>query len=286
MLPSKVREFSLKLNNLLHSSITDSRTLHLVSFLSFLEAALNMRGKRGRHLKTLERIKELIENKSAQSAVQSLLPKAAAVLEEVKRGVERASVAEEANVSMVIRETAGILRGEVNNILVIDAFSIIEFAALLVKCWRSQLSCELVESEIFVNPRGNTWYVKRQVGEGNTGYLRDYAAKLAREIGCGRSFEVYPLFDKALHFSVGDVICFLEGEEGNPFELAWGKIQEILQREQTLFPFCLLLTSDHGYNVLEDESGTLYVEHGREERAVLRLDRVSLFALIRPRSGI
>ena len=125
-----------------------------------------------------------------------------------------------------------------------------------------------------------------QVGKGKLGYLRDYASKLAKEVGCGR-YEVYPLFDKAIHWTIGDVISFLEGEESrNHFELVWNRISELFQNP-TLFPgYSLLLTSDHGYDVFENESGVLCVGHGGGEKATLQLDNVSLFATISPRSRV
>lgn len=280
MLPRAVRKLSLKLNRLLHSSITEPKTFHLLAFLSFLEAALSG-GRKKKFQETINRIRDLVGYRSAQGILPSLIPKAAFVLEELNRKVESSLISEEANVTQVVRETAEGLRGEVSKVIVVDAFSIIEFAALMVTCWRNSLSCDL-RQEVFVNPRGDTWYVKRQVG-GDIGYLRDYAAKLAEEMGCGRNFEVYPILDNALHEGIGDVVCFLEK---NPFDPIWEKIWRVFQEEPTLFPYRLLLTSDHGYNVFEDESGTLYVGHGEKGRSVLRLDKVSLFAIITPRGGI
>ncbi|RLG55879.1 MAG: hypothetical protein DRN95_07400, partial [Candidatus Hydrothermarchaeota archaeon] len=50
-------------------------------------------------------------------------------------------------------------------------------------------------------------------------------------------------------------------------------------------PFTLLVTSDHGYNIFE-ENGILSVGHGGGEHALLGLDRVALFAVLKKRSGV
>jgi len=222
MLQEAVRSFGLKLDNLLHRGITDPKTFHIMAFTAFLDASLSLKGRRRLYEGVLEKVKDLTGHTGARIAATRLVPYASAVIEEVKREVKGASIAEEGSTAWVIRDVASSIKREVDGVFVIDAFSVIEFATLLATCRRNGFMCEL-RRQVFVNPPGKTDFVKRQVGKGQVrGWLRDYASKLAEEVECGRNYEVYPLFDEALHWTVGDVVCFLEGEGGrNPFELVW-----------------------------------------------------------------
>lgn len=273
-LPQAITKLSEKLHLCLHSSIVDPSILHTTTFLAFLEAALSQKGIKGRHQATLDCLYSCLPE-NAQKAAKSAIPYAADVLEKVEETMQGSSIVKEGNIQWIVSEVGRFHEGEIEKVIIVDALSPIEFAAILLSSWRNSFHCTLMP-KVFVNPRGATRFVKRQVGKEQEGYLWNYADELKRVVKAF-TFEVQPLFDKMLHENIGDIVSFLQKR---PFLPIWECIAGTHQERLFSYTCRVLVTSDHGYNVFEDKTGTLYVGHGGGEKALLRLDSVSLFAIL------
>jgi hypothetical protein len=271
--PEAIKRFSECLDNYIHRTINEARLIYNVAFAAFLEAVLNRKGKYEKYRTVLESIKAKIGIQSARVAVERLSVPAIDVIDAISSCIQRATIDQEASLRHVCEEASKRYKNRTNHVLVIDAFSAIEFASLLVTARRNGLATDLSD-QLFVNPIGMTSFVQNQVERSR---LQDYAANLAKAVDAS-GHSVCPLPDRALHHQIGDVVSFVE-EENNTFMPAWRKIQEIF-KQSTLSPLTVLITTDHGYDIYEEED-ILYVGHGRGGLA--DLSRVSFFALVSKR---
>ncbi|MDI6820295.1 MAG: hypothetical protein QMC89_05265 [Candidatus Hodarchaeaceae archaeon] len=182
-----------------------------------MEAILNLKGKYKDYQMVLQSIKAKIGIQSARAAAERLSVLATDVVHTISSCVQEATIDQEASLRRVYEEAERRYKNRTNHVLVIDAFSPIEFASLLVTAKRTGLAAGLSD-QVFVNPIGVTSFVQNQVEKNR---LRDYAAELAKSVGAS-GFSTCPLPDRALHHQIGDVVSFVE-EENNPFTPAWRK---------------------------------------------------------------
>jgi hypothetical protein len=269
--PEAIRNFAEYLDSSLHRTINDARLIHNISFAAFLEAILNLKGKYEHYRTVLESVKSKIGIQSARTVIQRLGVLAVDVIDAVSRRIQRATTDQEASLHHVCREAEKRYKNRVNHVLVVDAFSPVEFASLLVTAKRNGLEANLSD-QVFVNPVGMTAFVQNQVEKSR---LQDYAANLARQVGA-TEYSVCPLPDRAIHHQIGDVVSFVD-EENNPFVSAWRKIHEIFKQPRLSPSWTVLITTDHGYDIYEQEN-ILFVGHGR--KGLAELSKVSFFALV------
>lgn len=274
MLSDSVKSVANTLNNTLHSGVRDAGLIHIIVFAAFLEAALELRNKRARYEHVLDKVKSYVPL-PFRAHITRLTPDAAIVIREVGRVAASAVVVGEASVKVLREKLAKTFCGRIGHVLVIDALSPIEFASLLVVAERSGYYCDL-SSEFLVNPVGVTWFVKEQVREEEK-RLRKYAKEIA-EVLMSPRYGVSFTFDKAIHTVVGDVAAFLRGERGeSPLKAVWEEVKRAAAEVEA--SATVLLTTDHGYGVYEG-GGTLFVDHGRKNSAILTLEPVALVALL------
>lgn len=194
LLRRSVETFANGLDNILHGAVQDPRRIHLITFVAFLEAALELKGRRKAHETSISKMKMAISPYHVLAT--KLMPGAAEVIHEVKAIAKSSVITVEASAEEVRKKVASVFHGMIDYVLVLDALSPVEFISLLVVAKRNGFRCDL-SSEFLVNPLGRTWFVKEQVRE-EWKRLRNYAKELAEAVGCVK-YDVAFDFDKAIH---------------------------------------------------------------------------------------
>lgn len=187
-------------------------------------------------------------------------------------------ILEEGNVERLARELKESIWRPVDTVIAYDGLSILELATLAAYM-RSKKTLQTVVSITFVNPPGVTRFMSEQAPPGYRRSLSGVASLLARELSAGR-YEVRNYVDDIVHEHGGaGWSTFLE-------QLDIKRIAQDLASEAA--KGCLVVFSDHGYDVVLSRRGGLYVTHGHklqsdEEVVVLPFSRFS-FVLVAFRS--
>ena len=273
MLKQAVESLARSLDSTLHSGVQNASLIHIMMFVTFLEAALGLRNKRSLYSRVLDRVKHYVPL-PFRAHLTRLVLDAARVIREVERIAGSATVTEEASSRALRKRLATLFWRRIDSVFVVDALSPIEFASLLVIAGRNGYFRNL-SSEYLVNPTGATWFVKEQIREEEK-RLRKYAEELAGVLMSSRH-RVSFTFDKAIHSTIGDITTFIRDEKGrSPLEAVWEEIRTASEEDVGA---AMLLTTDHGYSVYEDE-GALIVDHGRRNDAILALEPIALVAIL------
>jgi len=148
----------------------------------------------------------------------------------------------------------------VNAVFVIDCFSPMEFLTYLTKLRLDGYNSELLDI-YFTNIAGLTRFLTEQAG----GSIRKFSEYLAERLDF-KFFDKYSYFDKIVHTS----ILLRDFIESVPHDEIYDKIVRILGKYKSV-----LLTSDHGYDVVNVE-GLLYVTHPARE-GILKFSNVALY---------
>jgi NADPH:quinone reductase-like Zn-dependent oxidoreductase len=133
---------------------------------------------------------------------------------------------------------------------------------------------------VFVNPPGITRYVSEQTTRGLRQSLTGVAQMIAQRLGA-RDYRRVSYVDSVVHE---------HGEAGWSVFLEHLDVERIAEELSELASRgCLLVFSDHGYDVVLDEEGGLYVTHGYkleagEGRVILPLSRFSFVLVVFPAS--
>ncbi|MDM7274693.1 MAG: hypothetical protein P3X22_001010 [Thermoprotei archaeon] len=189
------------------------------------------------------------------------------ILEDKRRAV----ILEEANLQYII-DSLKIKVGKVDEVLVLDCTSVPEFMAIAIKLGSRKRSVNVLE-EIFVNPVGVTRFLTGQLKAlGVEERLANYAKLLKERLGASS-------YDKS---STVDLIVHKHGFALEEFLRVMStrilKVFDKIERPARLGS--VLVTSDHGYDVIADEHG-LYITHGYYgEGNVLSFSRVALFMVV------
>lgn len=156
---------------------------------------------------------------------------------------------------------------EVNSVYVIDCLSPIELITLYIELKHQGIDADIPEI-YFVNRAGLTSFLTRQVGRNGT--VRKFSKLLKDNFGAQYN-EPYSYFDKLVHDAT--IILIKDFMKKVPIEDFFNKIVELINNYGSL-----LLTSDHGYNVI-DQSDILYVTHPAED-GVLRFCNFALYLIV------
>jgi len=148
----------------------------------------------------------------------------------------------------------------VNAVFVIDCFSPIEFLTYLTKLRLDGYNSELLDI-YFTNIAGLTRFLTEQAG----GSIRKFSEYLAERLDF-KFFDKYSYFDKIVHTSV----LLKDFIESVPHDEIYDRILRIVGRYKSV-----LLTSDHGYDVVDME-GLLYVTHPAKE-GILKFSNIALY---------
>lgn len=247
-------------------------TLHRIIFSSFLRAGLSVRGVRGRWE---EEVKDLIRTIPAPYRAQvsgelylnalSFIKAFNSFLEDSRQAV----IIKEANLQHIVQLLESRV-GKVDGVFVFDCASVPEFIAIASKFSALGRNTTILE-EVFVNPVGVTRFLTGQLEALDRGmYLAHYARLLKERLRASFSTKISTI-DLITHrqgFTLRDFLDSLK-----PSEL-FEEIRRSAEQKS------VLITSDHGYDVIMDEHG-FYVTHGYyKENCLLSFSRIALFLVI------
>jgi len=159
--------------------------------------------------------------------------------------------------------------GKVGSIMVLDCGSIPEFITLASKL-KALRYPSLIFSDVFLNPIGVTRFLTQQLKSfGQEDILQGYAELLKRTLNanfCVKS----SVIDLTVHAHGITVEEFLKSIDINEL---FNRVKFFASQSS------VLITSDHGYDVVADEQG-LYVTHGYRGPCPLNFSKMALFLVI------
>jgi len=193
---------------------------------------------------------------------------ASELVDQLDRFISSAAIDREPNIDHAIEEARNIRR-RIGAVFVVDCISLVEFSALKIEASRRGLQTRLLDS-FFINPLGKTIFVKEQAPFPH--FLRNYAQKLASAVEAKHCSQVSFDLDQHLHGDSG--FALLDFIQQHPLAKIWEKVLRLKIDFDSV-----LLTTDHGYDILES-NGTLYVVHGSRGKGLLSMSRLAAFLVI------
>lgn len=184
------------------------------------------------------------------------------------REAKKPVIIEEANIHFVLDFLKKSV-GRVDGVVVLDCGSVPEMVAIAGKFVGMRRSA-VIYDKIFVNPVGTTAFLTEQLARfGREAALKYYAELLKSELKAAFCTKI-PSIDIAVHRHGIDINSFIES-------LNMQRIFEqisYLARQRSV-----LITADHGYDLVADEHG-LYLMHGYRGRCPLNFSRIALFLVV------
>jgi hypothetical protein len=246
-------------------------TLHEIILCSFIKAGLSIYGASRAQEVEVENLIEtipapyrgLINGKLYLSALR-FIRSFNKFLHESRQAV----ILREANLHYILHFLESRV-GKVGAVLVLDCASIPEFVTIASKFSALRRNVTIFE-EVFVNPLGVTRFLTGQLESFNReASLRQYAQLLKERLKAN-------FFVKS---STIDVIAHQRGLTLGSF-LKSIEMQRLFdQLNRFVRQSSVLVTSDHGYDVVADEYG-LYVTHGYRKECPLSFSRLALFLVV------
>lgn len=194
------------------------------------------------------------------------------LIDSINRCLERKPVIlKEANINFVLDFLKEHIK-KVDGIAVLDCASIPEKIAIAGKFAHINRDSEVYDI-IFANPVGVTRFLTEQLAYlGRESTLKHYAQLLKETLGA-RSFIKISTIDLTVHKHGVDVIDFLSSLN---LQEIFEQINQLTQQPKR---GSILITSDHGYDLVADEYG-LYIIHGYRGKCPLNFSRISIFIVI------
>jgi hypothetical protein len=189
-------------------------------------------------------------------------------------------VVSEGSVEELAKELRGSVTRRVDKVVAHDGLSLLELAACAA--YLRQVGIQAVVADVvFVNPPGVTRYVSAQAPPGYRQSLAGVSQMLAQKLNA-REHERSWYVDWVVHnYGEGGWVSFIEHLD----------VEFIAKRlAAAATNGCVLVFSDHGYDVVFSEERGLYVVHGYKlkeadrERVVLPLSRFSFILVAFPAS--
>ncbi|MEM2364819.1 MAG: hypothetical protein QXD81_05035 [Candidatus Bathyarchaeia archaeon] len=159
--------------------------------------------------------------------------------------------------------------GRVDAVLILDCASIPEFVTIASKFHALNRNVTILD-KVFINPIGITRFLTYQLKSfDRESYLRQYAQLLKERLKSRHCF-IIPMIDLSIHEYGFTLSTFLK----------YIKIQKLFDEVNNLArQNSLLLTADHGYDIVADEHG-LYMTHGYEKECPIKFSRIAPFLII------
>lgn len=245
--------------------------LHKIVFCSFAKAGLSLFNATNSQRIELENIMKtipasyqgLLSGKLYLSALK-FIRSLKEFLEETRRTV----ILEEANLQFILdflKEKVG----KVGGVIVLDCGSIPELFTIASKfaCLNRNIT---IYDKVFVNPIGTTKFLTEQLAYfGHETVLKYYAELLKKELGAKFDIKISTI-DLIVHqygVTVGRFLNLLDTKK------IFEQINHFVKQDS------ILVTADHGYDLVADEHG-LYVTHGYKKECPLNFSRIALFLII------
>jgi hypothetical protein len=246
-------------------------TLHKIIFCSFIKAGLSIYGISRAQEVEVENLmrtitapyRGLINGKLYLSALR-YIRNFNKILHENRQAV----ILKEANLHYILQFLESKV-GKVGAVLVFDCASIPEFVTIASKFSTLRRNVTIFE-EVFVNPLGVTRFLTGQLESfDREASLRQYAQLLKERL-------------KANFFVKNSTIDLIAHQRGLTLDsfLKSIEMQRLFdQLNRFVRQGSVLVTSDHGYDVVADEYG-LYITHGHKKECPLSFSRLALFLVI------
>lgn len=220
-----------------------------------------------------------------EGALRLLLPFARKELRDPVRGIivwmnqvlgrSAPLIVSEGSVAELAKLLSESVKRPVDTVVAHDGLSLLEVAASAAYLRSRKRLHAILVNYAFVNPPGVTRYVSEQAPQGLSPSLAGVAQMLAQKLGARK------------HRRIGyvDRVVHEHGEAGWDVFLEHLNVESVAEELAELASRdCILVFSDHGYDVVLGEEGGLYVTHGyRPEagggRVLLPLSRFS-FVLV------
>jgi hypothetical protein len=155
---------------------------------------------------------------------------------------------------------------EIDSIYVIDCFSPIETITILTGLKKRKLNA-IIPNIYFVNIGGVTSYLTKQLR--GFGTIRKFSEMLAERFNATHNDKL-SYFDRLVH--TPSFIHVRDFIKAVPIEEIFERVLHLTNKYGSV-----LLTSDHGYNVIE-ENNVLYVTHPSEE-GILKFSKYALYLI-------
>ncbi|MEM1589173.1 MAG: hypothetical protein QW175_01980 [Candidatus Bathyarchaeia archaeon] len=245
--------------------------LHRIIFCSFIKAGLSIYGSQEEQEMEVENLiktiatpyRGLVNGKLYLSALRFVK-----TFNTFLKNSKRAIILKEANLQHIIQFLENKV-GKVDTVLVLDCASIPEIITIASKFSASRRNVTIYE-EVFINPVGITRFLTEQLKSFNReDYLIQYAELLKERLNA-RFFTKISTVDLVTHQYGYTVDNFLKSMG---MQKLFDRINHFAKQNS------VLITSDHGYDVVADEHG-LYITHGYKGRSPLNLSRVALFLVV------
>lgn len=244
--------------------------LHKITFCSFAKAGLYLYGATSKQEAEIEKIiqtipayRGLVNGKLYLGALDFVKS-----FNQLLKRSDESIIIKEANIHYILNFLKERIE-EVDAIVVLDCGSIPEIVTIAGK-FISQNRKATIFDIVFINPVGATVFITGQmVAFNREPFLRQYAFLLKETLNA-------KFFIKS---STIDLIVHKHGVTIDNFLTSLG-IQKIFdQINRFSKQNSVLITSDHGYDVVADEHG-LYITHGYKKECPLNFSKIALFLVI------
>jgi len=181
---------------------------------------------------------------------------------------KQAVILKEANLQHIIQFLENKV-GEVDTIFILDCASIPEIITIASKFSASRHNIAIFE-EVFINPIGITRFLTEQLETFSRESCLIQYAKLLKERLKASFYTKSSTVDLVTHqkgFTINDFLKSIEVQK------LFDQINHFAKQNS------VLVTSDHGYDVVADEHG-LYITHGYKKECPLNFSRIALFLVI------
>jgi len=245
--------------------------LHRIIFCSFIKAGLSIHGAHKEQEIEVEKLIKTIARPYYGFVNWKLYLNALRFVKAFNDFIEdrkQAVILKEANLQYIIQFLENKV-GKVDTVFVLDCGSIPEIITIASKFSNLGHNVKIFE-EVFINPIGITRFLTEQLGTfGRESYLIQYA-RLLKERLKASFYAKSSTVDLVTHqrgFAIDDFLKSIEVEK------LFKQINHFAKQKS------VLVTSDHGYDVVVDEHG-LYVTHGCTRNCPLNFSRIALFLVI------
>ena len=246
-------------------------TLHKIIFCSFAKAGLAIHGATSKQETELEKLIQTIPAPQRGLVNGKLYLNALGFVKSFNTFLEKADesvILKEANIHYILdflKERVG----KVGAIVVLDCGSIPEIVTIASKSNALNRNTTIF-NEAFINPVGVTAFVTGQMSSfGREAFLRQYA-QLLKETLKAKFYVKSSTIDLTTHqqgVTIGNFLSSLE------IQKVFDQINHFAKQNS------VLITSDHGYDVVADEHG-LYITHGYRRECPLNFSKIALFLVV------
>jgi len=245
--------------------------IHRMALCSLLRAGLSLYDSKERHEEEFAKVLQSVPSPYRGLVYGGLYLSALDYLKSFNRiltNAKNAILLKEASLYYILDFVKSRV-GKVGSIMVFDCASIPEFVTLASKL-KALRHPSLIFSDVFLNPIGITRFLTQQLKSfGQEDVLQGYAELLRQTLNA----------NFCVKSSVIDLTVHAHGITVEEF-LKLININELFNRVKFFASQkSVLITSDHGYDVVADEQG-LYVTHGYRGPCPLNLSKMALFLVV------